>query len=270
MAAELTQQQKRDLYDDGFAALPGVVPDELVHRAVRAINHSLGTQGLHPDALTYLRFRTYCPELSSSPAILDLLYQSPLWNIVQTAIGEGQVSKPTWAQIALRLPRADDPIPADEDVSPERLAPMTPHIDGAKRMPDVPLPQPRQLTPRAGDALLAHYMLGHGIAENTSPDIRYTVYFRFTRLDRDEAAGPTPEADSTKVSGFTALLGVQLSDLTHENGGNLTVWPGSHHLYESYFRDNIAETVADYLHPELMADIWQEWDGMRRVRSGAA
>lgn len=269
MAVDLTQQQKREMYENGFAALPGIVPQELVHQAVRAINHSLGTSGLHPDALTYLRFRTYCPELSSSPAILDLLYESPLWNIVQAAVGEGQASKPTWAQIALRFPRGDDPTAPDGSASPERLAPMTPHIDGAKRMPDVALPQPRQLTARAGDAVLAHYMLGHGIAENTSPDIRYTVYFRFTRVDREQSALPG-SGDPAKVSGFTALLGVQLSDLTHDNGGNFTVWPGSHHLYESYYAANMAETVTDYAHPELMADIWREWDGMRPLTSGAA
>lgn len=268
MAVDLTEQQKQQMYDDGFVAMPRIVPQDLVDQAVRAINHSLGSQGLHPDALTYLRFRTYCPELSSSPAILDLLYQSPLWDVVQGAVGEGQVTRPTWAQIALRFPRADDPDAADQSVSPERLAPQTPHIDGAKRMPKVDLPQPRQLTPSAGDAVLAHYMLGHGIAENTSPDIRYTVYFRFTRLDRQDRS--TAPADSGKISTFTALLGVQLSDLTQEDGGNFIVWPGSHRLYEDYFGRNMAETSNDYAHPDLMADIWREWDGMRQLATGAA
>jgi hypothetical protein len=52
-------------------------------------------------------------------------------------------------------------------------------------MPDVELPEPEQLTARAGDAVLCHYQLGHGIAGNASPDIRYAVYLRLSHVDHD-------------------------------------------------------------------------------------
>jgi ectoine hydroxylase-related dioxygenase (phytanoyl-CoA dioxygenase family) len=52
-------------------------------------------------------------------------------------------------------------------------------------MPDVELPQSRQLTGQPGDALLCHYQLGHGIASNTSPHIRYAIYFRLKHVGHD-------------------------------------------------------------------------------------
>jgi ectoine hydroxylase-related dioxygenase (phytanoyl-CoA dioxygenase family) len=55
-------------------------------------------------------------------------------------------------------------------------------LDG---MPQVPLPAPLQLTGQPGDAVLCHYQLGHGIAGNGSPSIRYAVYFRLKHVDHD-------------------------------------------------------------------------------------
>ena len=49
----------------------------------------------------------------------------------------------------------------------------------------VPLPPARQLTVRAGDALLAHYLLVHGAAPNLSPHIRYAVFFRLFHQSHD-------------------------------------------------------------------------------------
>jgi hypothetical protein len=43
--------------------------------------------------------------------------------------------------------------------------------------PKVPLPAPEPVLVRAGDAVLAHYLLAHGIAPNVSPHIRYAVFF---------------------------------------------------------------------------------------------
>jgi hypothetical protein len=52
-------------------------------------------------------------------------------------------------------------------------------------MPQVVLSEPVQLTGEPGDAVLCHYQLGHGIAGNTSPSIRYTIYFRLKHVDHD-------------------------------------------------------------------------------------
>lgn len=47
--------------------------------------------------------------------------------------------------------------------------------------PPIDLPEPHQVTGRAGDLLLAHYLLGHNIGGNTSAVTREVVYFRLRR-----------------------------------------------------------------------------------------
>lgn len=47
--------------------------------------------------------------------------------------------------------------------------------------PPVALTEPRQVVGRAGDLLLAHYLLGHNIGGNTSATTREAVYFRLRR-----------------------------------------------------------------------------------------
>jgi hypothetical protein len=47
--------------------------------------------------------------------------------------------------------------------------------------PLVSLSEPRQVVGRAGDLLLAHYLLGHNIGGNTSTVTREAVYFRLRR-----------------------------------------------------------------------------------------
>ncbi len=46
------------------------------------------------------------------------------------------------------------------------------------QLPPVALPAPIQIEARPGDAVLAHYLLAHGVAWNVSPDVRYAIFFR--------------------------------------------------------------------------------------------
>lgn len=50
--------------------------------------------------------------------------------------------------------------------------------------PPIDLPEPEQITGRAGDLLLAHYLLGHNIGGNyESERTRRTLYFRLSNID---------------------------------------------------------------------------------------
>ncbi len=49
--------------------------------------------------------------------------------------------------------------------------------------PDLDLGEPLQITGRAGDIVLAHYLLGHAVATNLSPHVRYAVFFRLREID---------------------------------------------------------------------------------------
>ena len=60
------------------------------------------------------------------------------------------------------------------EAGPDALASSIPY-------PPVALPQPVQVTGRAGDVLLAHYMLGHNMGGNTTGVTREVVYFRLRR-----------------------------------------------------------------------------------------
>lgn len=52
-------------------------------------------------------------------------------------------------------------------------------------MPDVALPEPRQLLAKAGDVMLVHYEVAHTAAINVSPYTRYAIYFRLKHVDHD-------------------------------------------------------------------------------------
>ena len=43
--------------------------------------------------------------------------------------------------------------------------------------------------------------------------------------------------DAGKIYNHTILVGVFLTPVASEFAGNFTVWPGSHHVYEKYFRE---------------------------------
>lgn len=59
---------------------------------------------------------------------------------------------------------------------PEALTRM--EQEGDKVFPKLAFPPAKQVTARAGDITLCHYMLAHNVAANSSPDVRYLVYFR--------------------------------------------------------------------------------------------
>jgi hypothetical protein len=51
--------------------------------------------------------------------------------------------------------------------------------------PPIRLPAPEQIRGKAGDLLLAHYLLGHNIGGNTAAAARRAVYFRVKRFGHD-------------------------------------------------------------------------------------
>ena len=55
-------------------------------------------------------------------------------------------------------------------------------VDGTPR---IDIGAPVAVCGRAGDAVLAHYLLGHGVGPNTSPHVRYMTFHRLTRRDHD-------------------------------------------------------------------------------------
>ena len=240
---KLGPDQERALVDEGYLLVPGLVARDRVDAALRAINASLGEEGIAKDALWTLRAQTFCPELVSAPPILDLYGATGLCALAEAAIGGGRpgsVRTPPTGQIALRFPQAlpdgqaprdpyphidgmpgplngvtpntifhftalgavflndvDEPFHGNFTVWPGTHAALARHFaaHGTDELltgfPPIPMPPPRQLRVRAGDALLAHYQLAHGAAPNVGPHVRYAVFFRLFHEAHDPASTGT-------------------------------------------------------------------------------
>lgn len=96
---------------------------------------------------------------------------------------------------------------------------------------------------------LVQSLLGEGMAR---PAQRGQIALRFPSLQDppgqpgchlDGMYTPTNGVPQSKISNFTMLVGVLLSPVRSEYAGNFTVWPGTHTIYEQYFRENGPEAL---------------------------
>ncbi|HZT44253.1 MAG TPA: hypothetical protein VFA07_18960 [Chthonomonadaceae bacterium] len=183
---ELSYAQKQDLFEQGFVKIPAVVPRIMVEAALRAINHSVG-QGMNVDDMTTFRSQTYCPEITGSEVITDLIHRTPVWSLAESGVGGGTLRPVKGGQIALRFPSLQDP-------------PALPraHLDGM-------------------------YSPHNGVPQGT-------------------------------IQNFTMLVGIFLSDVAQPYSGNFTVWPGTHHQYEAYFREHGPESLLEGMPPIAMPE----------------
>lgn len=117
---QLTRQQKLEFHRDGYLQIPGAVSRLMVDQALRAINHSLGEEGMNKEDLPTLRSRSYCSEVQKDPAIVDIFNRSPIFPLAESLLGPGNVCETNAGQIALRFPVA-------QTVEPE---PPRGHLDG--------------------------------------------------------------------------------------------------------------------------------------------
>jgi hypothetical protein len=156
------------LRTQGYAHFPGLTPEPLVTSARKAIDLDLKSN-YDPERRVEYDNRSYCPDIRSSSAIMDLLLESPVQNILDEALGLDNIDCDT-GQIAIR--RAHN---YSEPASP------TPHIDG--------------------------FSSGlNGL-------------------------------DEGRVYNHTVTVGVFLTPVPSTFAGNFTVWPGSHYIYEHFFRE---------------------------------
>jgi hypothetical protein len=182
---ELTRDQRRKIYQDGYLILPAFVPEKLTNVALRAINHSVG-KGMDRKDIPSFRSTSYCPELRNAPPIIDLLHKTSLWKIAESLIGKGKVRLAGPPQIALRFPAMETP------------GELHPHLDGM-------------------------YSPNNRVRKGT-------------------------------IQSFTMLAGVFLSSTPNQFWGNFCVWPGTHRLFENYFKKNGPESLLKGLPPIEMPE----------------
>lgn len=116
----LTRSQKQFFHNEGYVVVKGVVPRMMIDRALHAINHSLGEEGMNKEDLPTLRAQSYCKELRNAPVLTQLFNGTPIIPLAESLMGSGNVLPVGGVQIALRFPR-----PLGEDAPPPRG-----HLDG--------------------------------------------------------------------------------------------------------------------------------------------
>ncbi|MBM7563073.1 phytanoyl-CoA dioxygenase family protein [Paenibacillus sacheonensis] len=102
---------------------------------------------------------------------------------------------------------------------------------------------------------LVEDLIGHGEAKPVGSG---QIALRFPTL-QDPPKRPQPHLDGMytpfngmeegTIGNFTMLVGVLLSPVRDDYAGNFTVWPGTHALYESYFREHGPEALLNGMPP---------------------
>ena len=90
---QLTGQQKRAFRELGYTVLRGAIPQVMIDDALRAINHSLGYEGMAKDDLPRLRASKCCNEVQKTSPITDLMNRSPVLPMVESLLGEGNLQE---------------------------------------------------------------------------------------------------------------------------------------------------------------------------------
>jgi len=213
---ELTYDQKKAFYEDGYIIVRGGVPGIMVERARRAINHHMSQNMIQQGRN---------PGLSDQAVITDLFNQTPISPMCESIVGEENLQFPKAGNVKLNFPGAEDrelvrghldlggklrqgllsrgftllvvvlvhdvprPYMGNFTFWPgahkvfEKAFQADPNYPETLRqnrqLPDVDLPhEPIQFTGKAGDVAICHHQMYHNAAPNNSPDIRYAVIFR--------------------------------------------------------------------------------------------
>lgn len=115
-----SDQQKQRFIEDGYVVIPNAVPRVMVDAARQAINHYIGQHGMPPDELEMNRAQTYCRPLTQTDEIVRLFNDTPVFDLTESLLGAGKVSRASSGQIGLRFPA-----PPFADAAPPRG-----HLDG--------------------------------------------------------------------------------------------------------------------------------------------
>ncbi len=239
---------------DGYVQLSGVIPKYLVERARKAINASLGA-GLDADNMTKFRAQSFCPEISHTPVISDLINCSAALPILQAAIG-APLRPVSGGQVALRFPAEYSPPPQPR-----------PHLDGMHSPTNgVPAGRIQNFTALVGVLLSPLHSDFQG---------NFTVWPGSHKLYQRYFIENSPEALLTGMPPVELPQPLQVRGepgdvflVNYLTGHTAAVNAGPDIRYACFFR--IYRTDHDEYVREVMLDPWHEWSGIRDVLSSIA
>ena len=206
MKMQLTDDEKRDFYRDGFVVLKDVISQDLVARAqARYKSAQSGEDLTHADEFT------------------DLINRSPLAPIMREAMGEFDPPSGTRHIVRVHGQKPAEHFAAlgyrDKDL-PYYGADL--HMDG-----EAVFQTPQEPAEGTPEEIYERYIATgrKGGPERSAENIG----INFAPLFHDPAL-------TNSLGGFTAFLFVCLSDQSMHGGGQTNVLRGGHHAMERFFR----------------------------------
>jgi hypothetical protein len=241
----LTDAQINEFAERGFVLVPQVVPGDVLAQAAQRIDEVITAD---PPGADKRGNHFYFLEAKDESALMAPLTGSPAFGLAKELAGALEVPWQVQVALNIPpyshrpgIPHidADNPEPTDEPIRgtftllagilmTDQFTENSGNLwvwpgthlthaayfrrHGPHRFcayPPIDLPEPEQVTGRAGDLLLAHYLLGHNIGGNyESEQTRRALYFRLSAADHASHRSEflqDPWLDYTQVEG-SALL----------------------------------------------------------------
>ncbi len=246
----LTTDQKRQFIEDGYIQLAGLVPMDLVHKALRAVNHSIGHIGKTGEDASRHRSGFFCAELLQANVILDLFRKSDAMRVAEELLGTGNVLPVTTAKPYPRFPDAPDTAPR-----------LGGHIDGVGNGTNG---QPKGQYRRGFTLFAVVYLVDLPAPESGNftvwPKSHHTFAQHFRAYGHEVLAEGTPRLDLPEgprmLTGQAGDLILAHHQIYHAGGYNLS--PQVRHAVIT----RLKHKDCDALGYGAYVDIWQEWEGL--------
>jgi tetratricopeptide (TPR) repeat protein len=270
----LTPEQKKQFVRQGYVVIPGVVSQQKVTAALRAINQDMG-RGVSREDAAKAKSTTWCPSLMPMPVITNLFNATNAIQLVSSVLGQ-PCPAVTAGQIALRHPGTlcTDPV----TFTPVPWWDKGWHIDGFHSKDNgIPKGQIRNFTCLVGVLLndLPSEMCGN-LAVFPRSHILLQDYFRTHGFDKVkdglDSFPRLPLSKPVQITGNAGDVVICHYQLAHTIAPNVS----PNIRYACYFRvtaptmktqtlppvPDALKDGADPHRPESMLNIWKDWPGV--------
>ncbi len=131
---KLTESQKRFFYKEGYLRVSGAVSRAMVDAARQAINAEIGQRcttatAVHGNTNPF-------PEINATPVITDLFNETPVFSLLESALGEGNLQRSQTGSIKLNFPRPPGSPPTGTLTEKIGWGRSGGHLDGIKAVGD--------------------------------------------------------------------------------------------------------------------------------------
>lgn len=246
----LTTSQKRHFIKEGYLQLEGMIPSNLIDRALRAVNYSIGNVGKTGEDLSRHRSSFFCAELLDADVILDLYSKSKVTELAEDLLGVGNVLPVTKAKPYPRFPDATDEAPR-----------LGGHLDGVGSGTNG---QPKGQYRRGFTIFAVIYLADLPEAESGNftvwPQSHHTFAQHFREHGHEVLATGTPRLDLPKgpkmLTGKAGDLILAHHQIYHAGGYNI-----SPHVRHAVIT-RLKHKNCDAFGYDAYVDLWKEWEGL--------